>query len=445
MRPGAGRRRRLAALALLVLVAALGCGAEKTARPPDLILISIDTLRADRLGCYGHPLPTSPEIDRLRAGAVLFREAIAQAPSTLASHASMLTSVPPVRLGASFARRRALPESAVTVAEVLQAAGYRTMALTAAGQLAREFGIGQGFEVYRPRSERQQAGAFWPRVGAALSLLEAPDPRPVFLFLHTYEVHHPYRPDPATLAKFDPGYRGGLGERIPVGLIEGINRGEIAIDAADLRHIERAYEAEIVSVDRAVGRLLDWLAASERFRDAVVVVTSDHGEEFGEHGKVGWHSHTLYDELLRVPLLIRLPGGEAAGGEVTLPVRLLDLAPTLLELAGVEAPPEFEGRSLLPLVRGTATRELAALASLDDGSDASHALRLGGWKLWDGRLFDLASDPGERIDRAPDHPARVAVLQRMLAAEIARRFAGEAPTAELDAAAERELRALGYL
>src|SRR5690606_9336935 len=127
------------------------------------------------------------------------------------SHASLLTSVSPVRHGASFALRRRLPEEATTVAEALQAAGYRTISVTAAGQMAPAFGLGQGFEVYRARSEPQEAGAFWARVGTAIRLLEKRDERPVFLFLHTYEIHHPYYPDPEILARFDPDYAGTLG------------------------------------------------------------------------------------------------------------------------------------------------------------------------------------------------------------------------------------------
>src|SRR5690606_11003043 len=198
-------------------------------RPPDIVLVSIDTLRADRLGCYGNPRPVSPAIDRFRADAVKFEIALAHASSTLSSHASMLTSLLPTAHGASFARRRRLPAAAVTLAEVLHDAGYRTVALTASGQLAPTFGLGQGFEVYRARVEQHEPGAFWPRVGAGLARLDEPDPRPVFLFLHTYEAHHPYTPDPALLDELDPGYAGRLGHRVPVDLLERVNAGEIEL------------------------------------------------------------------------------------------------------------------------------------------------------------------------------------------------------------------------
>lgn len=440
--------RRAVFLAALAAALLLGACGKTAARRPDLILISIDTLRPDRLGCYGYPLPTSPRIDALRAEGVLFRTALAQAPSTLSSHASLLTSVSPVRHGASFALRRRLPEEATTVAEALQAAGYRTISVTAAGQMAPAFGLGQGFEVYRARSEPQEAGAFWARVGTAIRLLEKRDERPVFLFLHTYEIHHPYYPDPEILARFDPDYAGTLGDRIPVSLLTAINNGEMTIDAADRRRIEAAYAAEIASVDRAIGRLVDWLAASRRYRDAAIVVTSDHGEEFGEHGSIGWHSHTLYDELLRVPLIVRLPERRRAGHEVTMPVRLLDVAPTLLELAGVSAPAAFEGRSLLGLIGGdggTGDRELPAPAHLDNRFSNSHAVRWRGWKLYDGRLFDLDADPLEQSDRTGAQPTLQAGLQEILERELAAGPSVEGSEAVLDEAQLRELESLGYL
>lgn len=435
-----------AAVALAVALAAVsGCSRrEAPAGRPDIVLVSVDTLRADRLGCYGNPRPVSPEIDRLRADGVLFETTLAHASSTLSSHASMLTSLPPTAHGASFALRRRLPDEAVTLAEVLRDAGYRTVAITASGQLAPAFGLGQGFEIYRSRIEKHEAGAFWPRVGASLSQLADPDPRPVFLFLHTYETHHPYTPERALLDELDPGYQGKLGHKIPVELLQRVNAGEVELDEGDRRRVERAYEAEIRSVDRAFGRLIEGLEESGRLRDAVVVLTSDHGEEFGEHGRLGWHSHTLYEELLRVPLILRLPRAERAGATVATPVRLIDLAPTLLELAGVPAPPQFAGRSLLPLARGGDPRELPAVASLDEEHGASHAIRWQGWKLYDGRLFDLGRDPGETVDRGAGESTRRAELERLLAAVLADRAAA-GPSAELDAAAEQELRALGYL
>jgi len=443
LRPGFS----LLALAAAVLTTA-GCGRPAHRNPPDIVLVSIDTLRPDHLGCYGSSVPTSPNIDRFREQSVLFRTVVAQASSTLSSHASMLTSELPANHGASFAALRPLRGSVPTLAEVLSKAGYRTLAVTARGQLDPRFGIGRGFERYRADTEGQRPGVFARSVRRALRMMSKPDPRPTFLFLHTYEVHHPYTPDPAILDRLDPGYEGTLGPRIEVRTLIDINSGKRTIDAADARHIERAYDGEIVSVDRAFGQLLAGLEKRGGDRGTVVVLTSDHGEEFGEHGKMGWHSHTLFDELLHVPLVVRLPGGQGAGKTVDMQVRSIDIAPTLLELAGVEAPERFDGRSLMPLVRGERLRELPAISELDDGKaplEGSNSLSWQGWKVYDRRLYDLAKDPGERADVALDHRDRVLELGRMLHAALAWREVDQTEKVRLDDEFKRELKALGYL
>ena len=445
LQPPARRALRAAAAALLAAASLAGC---RGAKRPDIVLVSIDTLRADHLGCYGEKLPTSPNLDALSADSVLFRDVEAQAPSTLASHASLFTSELPAHHGASFARLQALPASAVTLAEVLAGAGYRTVGLTAGGQLDPLFGIGQGFETYRAKAERHKPGAFSRTVAAGLAALDAADRRPLFLFLHTYETHHPYTPAPGILHRLDPGYHGAVGDGVTVAFLEQVNSGKIRLDAADVRHVERAYAAEIVSADRGIGRLIEGLRSRHRYRDTLIVVTSDHGEEFDEHGTLGWHSHTLYEELLRVPLIVHLPGGEAAGSEVTLPVRSIDIAPTVLELAGIPPPETFDGRSLLPLVRGATLPELPQVAELDDEAEPSEAatsVRFRGWKLIGTRLFDLGADPGERVNCAGEDPGRWAEMIRIANAALAHRPGASTPGIHLDEKFERELRSLGYL
>jgi arylsulfatase A-like enzyme len=448
-RPSRGKhpaRRVSGALAAALAAGALlaGCGG----RRPDIVLISIDTLRADHLGCYGEKLPTSPHLDAFRADSVMFRTVEAQAPSTLASHASLFTSELPAHHGASFARLTALPDSAVTLAEVLAREGYRTVGLTAGGQLDPVFGVGQGFQTYRAETEKRRPGAFARRVAEGLRELDASDRRPLFLFLHTYETHHPYTPAPGILKRLDPGYRGRLGDRISIPFLEEVNAGRIRLDAADVRHVERAYSAEIVSADRGFGQLIDGLRERHRYRDTLIVVTSDHGEEFDEHGTLGWHSHTLYEELLRVPLLVHLPGGADAGREVALPVRSIDIAPTILELAGVASPDTFDGRSLVPLMRGEDLPELPQVAELDDDAppaEAATSVRFRGWKLIGTRLFDLGADPGEQVSRSGDDTARWAEMIRIANAALAHRPGASTPGVHLDEKFERELRALGYL
>jgi arylsulfatase A-like enzyme len=438
-----------------------------------VILVSIDTLRPDRLGCYGNPRPTSPNIDSFADQSVFFAEAIAQAPSTLPSHASMFTSLLPEHHGAFFSRRTPLPASIPTLATELRTAGYRTAAFTGGGQIAPEFGLDRGFDTY----EVNLGGSdFESAVRAGLGWLDEDPGKPAFLFLHTYEVHHPFTPDPTLLAVFDNGYDGPLPAEISKDLLYRINTDEIAITDRDLAHIVAAYDAEIRSVDSAFGRLLAGLGELGLFDDSLFIFTSDHGEEFGEHGVVGWHSHTLFDELLRVPLLIRFPGERDGGLSIEEQVRLLDLAPTVLAAVGIAAPPAFQGVDLARVIGGLPT-PLPAVSQLDlPAGETELSLRTRRWKLYPRRalagdpftehepplavrfrnllnrwrspfaLFDLRADPGERRDLVERNQQIASSLSRTLdALAEARPRPTPEPTVVVDLATEERLRALGYL
>ena len=213
---------------LLVLAAALALAGGCRARPrTPVILVSIDTLRPDHLGCYGYPRPTSPNLDAFRKDAVLFRQAIAHAPSTLASHASLLTSLLPPHHGASISNNLAVPRGVVTLAELLRAEGYATASFNGGVQLDPVWGLDQGFDTYmsvKPRGapaeslvdEHDRFSFITEEARAWILDHEGP---PFFLFLHTYEVHHPYSPDPADLDPFRGDYKGPLPDRITVDLL----------------------------------------------------------------------------------------------------------------------------------------------------------------------------------------------------------------------------------
>jgi arylsulfatase A-like enzyme len=460
-RPGwaVGRRRRLGiALAGITLAAVAGLVAVHghwpragtspaarggTAAPRDVILISIDTLRASHLGCYGYHQPTTPNLDRFRQDAVLFREAIATAPSTLPSHASMMTSLLSRQHGASFDLHRGLSPRFLTIAGVFHQHGYRTVSFNDGGEISAEQGIGNGFDLYRS-SRPTDRYHFADIVGPAIGWLQASSPGPLFLFLHTYEVHHPYTPDRRFLDLMEPPYRGPLpaGETDMATLVA-INDGRLRAGPRDRAHVVATYDAEIRSMDEAFGRLLAFLRSRGRYDRALIVFTADHGEEFDEHGMLGWHAHTLYDELLRVPLLIKFPYGEHAGETVASQVRVIDIAPTLAAALGWPVPEQFRGADLTPLVLGRAAAPRFAVSRFDSLPTA--AIRTSSWKLIGNRLYDLRSDPAETRDVAAQHPDIVRFLSRRLAALEAERPAASGPRVELTAEERDRLRSLGYL
>ncbi len=426
----------------LVCALATACGLDHRFRGlcrPNVILLSIDSLRPDHLGCYGYQRQTSPHLDAFSREAVLFRMAIAQAPSTLPSHASMFTSLHPPRHGASFARRSALPEGVWTLAKELRNHGYRTAAFYASGQLAPEFGTGQGFDTYTVTP-----AALWHQVLAAEEWIQREDKR-FFLFLHTNEVHHPYQPPPDVLELFENDYEGPLPNAITPELLKKINRGEAALTEADARHIVATYDASIRSADRSFGHLIRFLKSDGLYDRTLIVVTSDHGEEFGEHGVWGWHSHTLYDELLMVPLIVRFPKGAHAGSIVHQQVRLIDIAPTVLEVARVARPSHLEGRSLLEVVRDPHAPSRVAYSELDATGERRAALRTPRWKLNGSALFDLHADPRETRDVSSVFTDTSAELMRQRDALVGGPTAPPGPSVDLDEETREALRALGYL
>jgi arylsulfatase A-like enzyme len=439
--------KRLHWLVAIAAFIAAGCspqGAGDSKRPDiNVILISIDTLRADHLGCYGYEKETSPNLDAFSREALIFSQAIAQAPSTLHSHASILSSLLPHHHRASWAAKTRLPEAVTSLPEVLRDAGYQTAAFTGGGQMDRVFGLDQGFDLYQqPGSER-----FNGTVARSIEWLQQERTQPFFLFLHTYEPHHPYAPPPEDLALFEEEYTGTLPDDISVDLLRRINRNEIEIDDQDLAHIVAAYDGEIRSMDAGFGHLIEFLRDQSLYVDTLIVFTSDHGEEFGEHGKIGWHSHSLYDELLRVPLIVKLPGNASAGAVVEDQVRSLDIAPTILEILGLEAPASFFGSKLVNQDgKVAASTELVAISRMDRPPRRNiESVRTPLWKLYRNQLFNLQVDPAEQWDAAVNQADTVRELKEKLAEAIAARESAEEVQVVPDDATLEELRALGYL
>lgn len=438
---------------------------------PDIVLISIDSLRPDHLGAYGYAPPTSPTIDRLAAEGVVFENAVSTTSWTLPAHAAMFTGLYDSAHGALDIDDR-LAAGHTTLAESLRDAGYRTAGFFGGPFLHPTFGLDQGFEVYRSAmtvvgddapdeairgyadyaSHRDVTG---PRtVERFRRWLETADPCPTFVFLHLWDVHYDYIPPERYVRLFDPDYEGEI-DGVDFIRNEAISAG---MAPRDLEHVVALYDGEIRFTDDTIRQLLEDFERARGLDDAIVVVTSDHGDEFFEHQRKG-HQKTLFEEVVRVPLIVRWPGRAEAGLRVADQVRLIDLMPTLLEAAGVEEPPRVQGRDIAPLLSGGSLPPQPALLELVCLGRDQRAWRSNERKLILDRsaglgwLFDLVSDPREQHALQPGTPefdARIAGLKARLDAELAAASAwgeaiGDREGAEVDADMLERLRALGYV
>jgi arylsulfatase A-like enzyme len=450
----------------VALACALGAGCAPA--PPNVVIVSFDTLRADHLSAYGYARETSPEIDRLAAQGVRFARAYAPASWTLPSHVSLFTSQLPSAHGVRD-DRLSLPAEATTLAELLSAAGFQTAGFVSWVYVGARFGLGQGFDVYRELVDASRleyaSGGGAARAGAVVDealrwLADAPRTRPFFLFVHLFDPHIDYAPPPPYDQQFggDPAAADGSYDFVR-NLVPYLGKPVAPLSPAGRERLVALYDGEIRYADAQLGRLLRALEA--RGGECLVIVLSDHGEEFGEHGSYEGHGWTLYDEVLHVPLVLRLPHGEAAGTVVEAPVTLLDVAPSVLEVLGLPAHPAFEGQSLLGLARGEpAPRGRLLFAQTDRAGTRLRAVRGERFK-WievrdagaaalglparEGReLYDLASDPGEqRALRGEELPVARYLASALEAEEGAARGAVPVPVELSDAERER-LRALGY-
>jgi arylsulfatase A-like enzyme len=433
------------------LAAALACGGEAPA-PRSLLLIVVDTVRADHLGLYGYARPTSTALDAWAQDAAVFERAYASSPWTLPSFGSIFTGQPPAVHGAgtrldpgpkpNFAP---LPRELPALAARLREHGFATAALVENPFLHPDFGVARGFESYRylfrgfdapPRADRM--------VEAALRWLGERDERPFFLMLHLMAPHAPYDPPRDVRGTFTAGYTGRF--KIPFAGIAPFSAAQVNASPADRGFIAGAYDEELLGVDRALARLFA-AVASERFGERLLVIlTSDHGEELFDHGAFE-HGHSLHDELLRIPLVVRAPGVRAA--RIDAPVSHVDLLPTILDALALPAPPGLAGVSLWPLLRGGSPPPERVLASerLLWGPEGRAWLRWP-WKAIEMQgaaplLFRLDEDPGETRDLSARDASELATLRRL--GEARASAPSPAPdAAAIDAATREQLESLGY-
>jgi arylsulfatase A-like enzyme len=375
-------RRLAGVLGLAAAACSPGAG------PPSIILVSIDTLRADHLGAYGSAAGLTPNLDRFAKSAVVFESAWTQANQTNLSHASLFTSRYPSELGAvsdAFAPAREIP----TLASVLGVYGYDSAGFTGGGHLTQGFGLERGFARW---DTPQELGSLFHTAPYAKAWLGSRESEaPFLLFLHSYDTHQRYlKPGPVGLSAADPAYRGQAvaiaaqpgavaacvdgytwppaGEAPPIDIdrlrvhdapsraadaarAERFNSPAHPLGETDIAYLRATYAGAVAYADGWFGAFLDDLDTRGLLEESVVFVVSDHGESLGEDGIWG-HSYSLTDADVHVPLLVRLPGGEHGGRRVADPVALLDVLPTVLELAGATAPAGIHGRSLVPALRG---------------------------------------------------------------------------------------------
>lgn len=458
----AGARQLTAAAILVVIIGASGMVmSRRDVKPgPDVILISVDTLRADHLGAYGYQRPTSPNIDSLAQNAVLFENAYSQAPWTLPSHATMFTSLRPSVHRADTYNSRLSPHL-LTLAEILRERGYMTMGLSSHLLLSNLYGMEQGFTTFRFNGERPAKLI----TNKALKWIDdRRKDRPFFLFLHYFDVHADYDPPEDYRSQFvDPAYPGETtGERR--------NFYKTATSQQDRQHLIDLYDAEIAYTDHHLGRFFDGLKERKLYQEAMIILVSDHGEEFGEHGH--FEHKTLYENILHVPLIIKPPAQtDRPGVRLASPARMLDLSPTILALTGIPSthregvPPAMQGVDLSLLLEGSeaANPELVFAEQhreVDPEHTFRYSLRSGSLKYirsekGDNELFDLAGDPAEKSDiinlkslLADDMLGRLRAIQDENLS-LSERLFGTHPAdrdrIDLDKDTKQRLRALGYV
>lgn len=450
------------------------CGGGKP-RGPNVLLISIDTLRADHLGCQGYGRETSPAIDRLAREGALFEQHVSSTSWTLPAHAALFTGLFDSGHGCTDVDK-ALESRFETIAERFQENGYATAGFFSGPFLHPAFGFGQGFDLYADCTSYGAAldaakPVDWAKDDATrkASHEDIANPRtfdafqrwfrgredaPFFAFVHLWDVHYDFTPPPPFDTKFDPDY---------TGWVDGRNfffdeRIGPRMAKRDLDHLIALYDGEIAWTDTYVAKIRAELEQAGVLEDTVVVLTSDHGTEFFEHGWKG-HRTTLYDEVVHVPLVVRWPGSVPAGVRVAAQTRSVDVAPTILALCGLEPLRDVSGASLLPLLSDASLRRgpgAHAISELDSVGRSLVSVRDPGWKIIGDRLratartFDLASDPGEH--RPVDDPASPFVVAAARALEMAglelqrlsAAHAGESAGSAPPEGVQRHLQDLGY-
>ncbi len=479
------RRGRTTAAALLLTLTGLGwtqqpaAVTDKTAQPSavadaaapayNILLISLDSLRADHLRAYGYQRDTAPTIDRLAREGILFDNAIATSSWTLPTHMTMFTGRYQLSHGV-IDETSALPSSIPTLGQIFKTAGFSTAGFASGPYLAGHYGYERGMDTYQDLSARfsdpreARSAVLSPEVNSnALAWLDAHAGERFFLFLHYFDIHYDYVPPAPYDTMFDPDYKGTIDGR------NFIERSDINphMDKRDLDHIRALYDGEIRFTDEHVGRVLDKLESLGLLEKTVVLLVADHGDEFFEHGNKG-HHRTVYDEVIHVPFVLRLPGKAHAGQKIENQVSLVDVLPTLLDSAAVAAPAGAEGVSIRRFFEGAPPQRDAVYSEFYDKQGFNlqvarrtptdktihHFNRITHPTRGAIEYYDLAHDPREHDDLSAAQPAAVMssvtkmgdwLNQRWRAERSAESAAGGHASIKIDKDTMERLKSLGYV
>lgn len=447
-RPASPRRWARAALVIGALLLIGSCSPVGREKRDNVVMIVIDTIRPDRLGCYGFPLPTSPNIDELASRGTVFTQAITSAPVTLPSVCSMLTSTYPVSHNVRYNGMFFLSPSSTTLAEILRERGYRTGAFIGGFPLDSRFRVDQGFEVYdddfsgsAKKGKRTWIGhevGDFERLAEEVNarvfpwLEEVKDER-FFLMVHYFDPHWPYEPPGPYDEQFESPYNG-----------------------------------EVAYTDAAVGALLRRLDELGLMENTLIVLTGDHGESLGAHNELT-HGEFLFDTTVLIPLILQHHDRIPKGRRIDAMVRSIDIMPTVLDFLDIKGSPQSQGVSLLPALRGTPEEHPVLLETMlpyyeidgpDDAPVRVSGLRTGEWKLvyatlekdgqpaWIGELYNVRNDPLELFnvaERNPDTFGRLMNQMHSLTQTYSARAGPENNYMEMDEETRKKLKSLGYL
>ena len=460
MSPKHGWIINFACLLVLLQITLLVGGCAERNPSTNVVLITIDTLRADHVGCYGYKRDTTPNIDKFAGESVVFKNAFTPMPTTLPAHSSIMTSMYPFEHGVR-ANGWKLDSGMTTLAEVLKARRYTTAAFTSVSGIGKKQGLAQGFDVLDEEKDFGKGTKKNERLAEHTTSIvidwlksQREDNNPYFLWVHYWDPHSDYNPPEPFRSMFPASRETKEVDGTTDSLIDILNK-RITPLPADVEYLVSLYDGEIRYTDAHVGRLLEYLESRD---DTLIILVADHGESFGENDSWG-HAYRLYEENIRIPFIIRPPGGAGAGAVIESQAELTDIMPTILDYLSIRANHEFSGRSLRPVIEakkvapghGLIERQYVS-EEFSKKFNVEREILLGirrwPWKFLmngagDVELYDLSVDPGEHNNIAAEQPELVQKFRTETTRNLQEIRETEIPG--MDPETKENLKALGYL